>query len=84
MIEIKAASLRRRFSKLLNAPGPEGVVVTPEGKPIARLLPIVDTNGGDCADLIGCTKVRIRVKGSLYSTGLHWNAERHPRRSRMT
>jgi len=76
MLQIEADSLGSRFSELIKELGPEGVIVTREGKPIARLLPIADTNRGDCADLIGCLKGKIKVKGDIFSTGLRWNAER--------
>jgi antitoxin (DNA-binding transcriptional repressor) of toxin-antitoxin stability system len=76
MHEIEADLLAKRFAQFLKQLGPEGAIVTRRGKPIARLVPIADTGVGDCADLIGCMKGQIRVKGSLYSTGLRWNAER--------
>lgn len=76
MREIEADLLKKRFAQILKQLGPEGAIVTWHGKPVARLLPIAETNPGDCADLIGCMKGQIRVKGNLYSTGLRRNAER--------
>ena len=56
---------------ILDEVGPEGIVVTKHGKPVAKLIPIA----ADSADLIGCLKDEIRVKGDILSTGVTWNAE---------
>jgi antitoxin (DNA-binding transcriptional repressor) of toxin-antitoxin stability system len=46
-------------------------VVTKHGKPVAKLIPLQSS----CADLIGSFKGKIRIKGSLLSTGRKWDAE---------
>ena len=68
---IGAAQFKERCLAILNEVGPEGVVVTKHGKPVAKLLPIEV----DSADLIGSLKDEIEVKGDILSTGVRWNAE---------
>ncbi len=68
---IGAAQFKERCLAILDEVGPEGVVVTKHGKPVAKLIPIET----DSADLIGSLKDRIRVKGDLLSTGVKWHAE---------
>jgi len=68
---IGAAQFKERCLAILDEVGPEGVVVTKHGKPVAKLLPIEV----DSADLIGSLKDEIEVKGDILSTGVRWNAE---------
>ena len=68
---IGAAQFKERCLAILNEVGPEGVVVTKHGKPVAKLIPIEV----DSADLIGSLKDEIEVKGDILSTGVRWNAE---------
>ena len=56
---------------LLDNLGPEGIVITRRGKPIARVIP----EGATCAPLIGSMKGKIVIKGDILSTGVHWNAQ---------
>jgi prevent-host-death family protein len=70
--EIPAARFKATCLSLLDRVGPEGIVITKRGKPVARLLPIRTTS----AELIGRLKGKVRVKGDTFSTGLLWDAER--------
>jgi predicted nucleic acid-binding protein len=50
----------------------DGIVLTKRGQAIAKVLPIsVDTN----EKFIGSMKGRIRIKGDLLQTGIHWDVE---------
>jgi prevent-host-death family protein len=69
--EIGAAQFKARCLQLLDQVGPDGIVVTKHGRPVARLIPI----GGEGRALIGSLKGKIRIKGNILSTGLHWDAE---------
>jgi prevent-host-death family protein len=69
--KIGAAQFKARCLQLLDQVGPDGIVVTKHGRPVARLVPI----GGEGRALIGSLKGKIRIKGNILSTGLHWNAE---------
>jgi antitoxin (DNA-binding transcriptional repressor) of toxin-antitoxin stability system len=56
---------------LLDHVGPEGIVITKHGRPVAKLIPIhVDT-----AKMIGSFKGKIKIKGDILSTGEKWDAE---------
>ena len=72
MKQIPAARFKATCLFLLDRVGPEGIVITKRGKPVARLLPIRTTS----AELIGRLKGKVRVKGDTLSTGLRWDAER--------
>lgn len=66
-----AAQFKEKCLAILDEVGPEGIVVTKHGKPVAKLIPIE----ADSADLIGSLKDEIEVKGDVLSTGVKWNAE---------
>jgi prevent-host-death family protein len=70
-----AAKFKEQCLAILDRVDPEGIVITKRGRPVAKLIPI----GSDSHELIGSLAGRIRITGSLLSTGLHWDAEpRHP------
>jgi antitoxin (DNA-binding transcriptional repressor) of toxin-antitoxin stability system len=71
MRTIKISEFKERCLLLLDTLDPEGLIVTKHGRPLARVLPF-EKGGGH---LIGCLKGKITVKGSLFRTGLKWNAE---------
>jgi prevent-host-death family protein len=66
-----AARFKEKCLALLDEVGPEGLIITKHGRPVARLIPM----GGESADLIGCLKGRIRIRGDVFSTGARWDAE---------
>lgn len=68
---IAAARFKEQCLSLLDTVTPEGIVITKHGKPVARLVPIEKSP----ADLIGCMKGKIRIRGNVMSTGIRWNAE---------
>jgi antitoxin (DNA-binding transcriptional repressor) of toxin-antitoxin stability system len=67
---------------LLDRVGPEGILITKHGRPVAKLVPIAT----ESAALIGSLKGKLIIKGDIRSTGVKWDAEsRHahpPRRPR--
>lgn len=69
-IVMNASKFKEQCLAVLDRLEPQGLVITKRGKPVARLLPI----SADCSELIGSMKGKIRIKGDLMSTGLHWNA----------
>jgi antitoxin (DNA-binding transcriptional repressor) of toxin-antitoxin stability system len=71
MIEMNASKFKEQCLSLLDHLGPEGIVITKHGKPIARLIP----EGSGCASLIGSMKGKIRIKGDIECTGAEWNAQ---------
>jgi len=68
---IGAAQFKEKCLALLDEVGPEGVIITKHGRPVAKLIPM----GGESADLIGCLKGRIQIRGDVFSTGARWDAE---------
>lgn len=75
MQSIPAARFKARCLSLLDRVGPDGIVITKHGKPVAKLIPIAV----DSATLIGSLKGKLTIKGDILSTGLGWDAQsRHP------
>ena len=70
MKKIGAAEFKTRCLTLLDEVGPEGLIITKHGKPVAKLLPVAS----EPASLVGSLKGRIRVKGRILSTGVVWRA----------
>lgn len=74
MRSVAAAKFKEQCLSILDHLGPDGVVITKHGKPVARLLPIEIAT----AEIIGSFRGRIQVKGNILSTGLSWNADAQP------
>jgi antitoxin (DNA-binding transcriptional repressor) of toxin-antitoxin stability system len=70
MKKVAAAKFKEQCLAMLDHLGPEGIVITKHGKPVARLIPIERAS----ADLIGALRGRIQVNGDLLSTGAKWEA----------
>jgi prevent-host-death family protein len=68
---IGAAQFKEKCLALLDEVGPEGIVVTKHGKPVAKLIPIET----DSAALIGSLRGKIEIRGDILSTGVEWDAE---------
>lgn len=71
---IAATKFKQQCLRLLETVGPEGIVITKRGKPIARLVGL----RLDPQDLIGALRDRIKVNGDLLSTGVRWDAQDQP------
>ena len=71
MKQIAAAKFKERCLSILDRVGPDGIVITKRGKPVARLVPIRT----DSADLIGALEGKIKIKGDILSTGAGWDAQ---------
>ena len=73
MKNIDAEKFQEQCLYLLENLEDGGVVITKEGKPIARLTPYERTH----AHLIGSLKGKIKVKGDIFSTGAwdDWDAK---------
>jgi prevent-host-death family protein len=78
--EISISEFKTKCLRLLDNLGPEGLVVTKRGRPIARVLP---ARAVDNRRLIGLMRGKIEIKGDILSTGIRWDAEsRYPRSRR--
>ena len=70
MKEIDAAEFKEQCLALLDQLDADGLIITKDGKPVARVIP----TGAQEAELIGSLRHKIEIKGSLVSTGLDWDA----------
>ena len=66
-----AAEFKEKCLALLDEVGPEGIVVTKHGKPVAKLIPIRAAS----KDLIGSLRGKIQISGDILTTGTVWDAE---------
>lgn len=66
-----ASEFKETCLAVLEEVGPEGVVITKHGKPVAKLVPI----GASFADLIGALQGRLRIQGDILGTGVRWDAQ---------
>ena len=71
MEQIAAAKFKERCLSLLDRVGPDGIVITKRGRPVAKLIPFET----ESARLIGALKGKIRIKGKILSTGARWDAQ---------
>ena len=70
MKRIPAAKFKERCLAIIDRLGPDGIIVTKHGRPVARVLPMQESS----ADLIGALKGHMKVKGDLLTTGVAWDA----------
>ncbi|MCY4647159.1 MAG: type II toxin-antitoxin system prevent-host-death family antitoxin [Gammaproteobacteria bacterium] len=68
---IGAARFKEQCLSLLDRLGPDGLVITKRGKPVARVLPFEQ----DSASLIGSLRDKLEIRGDILSTGIRWDAE---------
>ena len=71
MKQITASKFKEQCLTLLDEVGPEGIVITKRGKPVAKLIPAKR----NFARFIGSMKGKIKIKGDIFSTGRKWNAQ---------
>ena len=70
---IGAAKFKEQCLGILDDLGPEGIIVTKHGKPVARLTPIAQSNAEFLKSLTGD---KVKIKGDIMSTVVEWNATR--------
>ena len=66
-----AAKFKERCLAILDRVDPEGIVITKHGRPVAKVIPIA----AESADLIGCLRGKLKIKGDILTTGLKWDAQ---------
>jgi len=71
MKTVSAAQFKKQCLALLDQVGPDGLIITKHGKPVAKLIPIHT----DTAKLIGSFKGKIKIKGNILSTGVKWDSK---------
>ena len=89
MKTIEAAQFREQCLTLLNGLDSEGLLVTENGKPIARILPHTPTDASDTpndagdtpnkevdnSDLFGILRGKGEIRGDIMSAGVYWNPD---------
>jgi len=60
------------FLEILEHLTTPGVILTKEGRPIAKITPLPAVNN---EALIGSMKGEISINGDIFSTGIEWNAQ---------
>ena len=68
---VGAAQFKQQCLALLDSVGPEGIVITKHGKPIARLVPVENGSTG----LLDALQGKLRITGDILSTGVSWDAQ---------
>ncbi len=71
MKTVAAAKFKEQCLALLDRVGPEGIIITKHGRPVAKLVPLAAGSAG----LIGSLKGKLVIKGDILSTGLFWDAQ---------
>lgn len=72
MQEITVSEFKARCLALLADLGPEGLIITKHGEPVAKVVPI--NPRPNLSELIGCMEGEIKIVGDIQSTGRKWNA----------
>jgi prevent-host-death family protein len=67
---IGAAQFKEKCLSLLDTVGPDGIIITKHGKPVAKLVPL----GTEPSALIGSLKGKIKIRKDVFSAGVKWNA----------
>jgi antitoxin (DNA-binding transcriptional repressor) of toxin-antitoxin stability system len=70
MKQISAQKFGKRCLRIVEQLGPEGIIITNRGKPVAKLLPISSAPGA----LIGSMRGKVKFAGDVFSTGARWDA----------
>ena len=71
MKSIAAAEFKEQCLEILAQLDAEGIIITKNGQPVARLTPIERAS----ADLVGSLRGRIRIKGDIKSAGVTWDSQ---------
>jgi prevent-host-death family protein len=69
MKTVPTTKFKAQCLSLLDRVGPEGIVITKHGKPVAKLVPLAT----ESAALIGSLRGKLTIKGDILSTGIRWN-----------
>ena len=69
---IDMTEFKTRCLEILDQLVAPGIVVTKEGRPVARITPVVAVNN---EPLIGSMKGQLSINGDIFSTNLEWDAQ---------
>jgi antitoxin (DNA-binding transcriptional repressor) of toxin-antitoxin stability system len=68
MKQIAAAAFKKQCLSVLDDVDPDGIVITKDGKPVAKLIPL----GPDSARRSGSVDKKTEIRGSAVPTGQEW------------
>ncbi len=66
-----AAQFKEKCLAILDSVGPDGIIITKHGKPVAKLVPIHH----ESAELLGALEGKLKITGDILSTGRVWDAQ---------
>ena len=69
---LTATEFKAKCLRILENLGPEGLIVTKRGQPIAKVTPVATVHN---EKFYGCMKGKIIIKGNIFSTGRKWHAQ---------
>ncbi len=69
---IDLADFKARCLEVIEQLTAPGLIVTKEGRPLARITPLPAVNN---ESLIGSMKGQIAIHGDVFSTGVAWDAQ---------
>lgn len=69
---VELADFKARCLEILEQLVAPGLIITKEGRPLARLTPVTAINN---ETLIGSMKGQIAIHGDIFSTGIEWDAQ---------
>ena len=69
--KINISAFKERCLSLLENLDAEGLIITKHGEPVAEVRPL----STDSSELIGSLKGKLKITGSILSTGAKWNAQ---------
>lgn len=81
MNSVGAGYFREHCLELLSQLDAQGLVITLDGKPIAKVVPHEEApcqppdDDREPADLIGSLRGKVTIHGNIFSTGIRWDAE---------
>ena len=77
---VAASEFKEQCLELLIQLDADGLIITKDGKPIAKVVPFCPENEEESddfqwADMIGSLRNKVTIKGDIFSTGIRWDAE---------
>ena len=81
MNSVGAGYFQEHCLDLLSSLDAQGLIITLDGKPIAKVIPHEEPSRTPRddewkpADLIGSLRGKVTIHGDIFSTGIHWDAE---------
>jgi antitoxin (DNA-binding transcriptional repressor) of toxin-antitoxin stability system len=69
---VDLTEFKARCLELLEQLVPAGILLTKDGRPLAKIVPVAPVNN---EPLIGSMKDEITIHGDIFSTDIQWDAQ---------